>query len=78
IGTQDGLSQLSVMSIYQDEIGRMWFGTLEGLNMYNGKDITVFKANDFQDTNQAFRLGNDNRYITGDNQGHIFFNLIIL
>ncbi|GHT37769.1 hypothetical protein FACS189435_3510 [Bacteroidia bacterium] len=27
IGMSEGLSQVSVMSIYQDELGRMWFGT---------------------------------------------------
>ena len=36
IGVEQGLSQLSVMSIYQDEIGTMWFGTREGINRYNG------------------------------------------
>lgn len=36
---KDGLSSLSVLSIYQDPIGRMWFGTTEGLNIYNGNEI---------------------------------------
>ena len=30
IGMKEGLSQLSVMAIYQDKLGRMWFGTEEG------------------------------------------------
>ena len=30
IGIEQGLSQLSVMNIYQDELGTMWFGTREG------------------------------------------------
>ncbi|MGC3978020.1 MAG: two-component regulator propeller domain-containing protein [Paludibacteraceae bacterium] len=33
---ENGLSQLSVTSIYQDELGSMWFGTREGVNRYNG------------------------------------------
>ncbi len=73
LGIQDGLSQLSVMSIYQDELGRMWFGTLEGLNMYDGKDITVFKPNDLKNTQQDFLLGNDNRELTGDKNKNIYF-----
>lgn len=44
IGYKDGLSQSSVMAIYQDLLGRMWFGTREGLNMYNGKQMTVYKG----------------------------------
>ena len=36
IGMQEGLSQLSVMAIYQDNLGRMWFGTEEGINIYDG------------------------------------------
>ncbi|MCD7973246.1 MAG: ATP-binding protein [Candidatus Azobacteroides sp.] len=41
IGVLDGLSQISVLSIYQDKLGYMWFGTREGLNRYDGKDIRV-------------------------------------
>mgnify|MGYP002556826377 FL=1 len=40
IGMKDGLSSLSVVSIYQDPLGRMWFGTTEGLNIYNGNKIS--------------------------------------
>ncbi|MGN0257749.1 MAG: two-component regulator propeller domain-containing protein [Bacteroides sp.] len=43
IGIKEGLSQLSVLSIYQDELGRMWFGTEEGLNLYDGVRVTAFK-----------------------------------
>ncbi|MCC8142978.1 MAG: hypothetical protein LIO97_03025 [Tannerellaceae bacterium] len=68
---KDELSQLSVMSIYQDEIGRMWFGTLEGLCMYDGEQITIHKP---ESTNETGILGNDNRYIVGDRQGNIYFN----
>ncbi|WP_294628587.1 two-component regulator propeller domain-containing protein [uncultured Bacteroides sp.] len=34
IGLSEGLTQPSVLSIYQDELGRMWFGTREGINRY--------------------------------------------
>lgn len=43
LGLKDGLSQINIMSIYQDELGTMWFGTTEGLNRYNGMDIQTFK-----------------------------------
>ena len=38
-----GLSNSSVTCILQDSDGQMWFGTWDGLNMYDGKSITVFK-----------------------------------
>lgn len=43
IGIEQGLSQISVMSIYQDELGIMWFGTREGINRYNGNSMEVIQ-----------------------------------
>lgn len=44
---KDGLSNLSVLAIYQDTLGRMWFGTNEGLisMMANGSlHINLMKS----------------------------------
>jgi ligand-binding sensor domain-containing protein len=49
IGVEEGLSQDIVTKIVQDSLGFMWFGTEDGLNMYDGYGITVFK-NDPRDT----------------------------
>ncbi len=46
LGLHDGLSQINIMSIYQDEFGVMWFGTTEGLNRYNGREIQTFRPTD--------------------------------
>ncbi len=43
IGLAEGLSQGSVYSILRDSRGLMWFGSQDGLNMFDGKKITVFK-----------------------------------
>lgn len=43
LGAKDGLSQVNIMSIYQDEFGAMWFGSTEGLNRYNGREMEVFR-----------------------------------
>lgn len=43
LGLKEGLSQINVLAIYQDEIGAMWFGSSEGLNRYNGTGIEVFR-----------------------------------
>ena len=47
IGMQEGLSQLSVMAIYQDNLGRMWFGTEEGISIYDGVQTKVYKPSEF-------------------------------
>jgi len=39
----DGISNSSVTKIYQDSTGLIWFGTWDGLNVYNGRDFKVFK-----------------------------------
>ncbi len=41
--TEDGLSQSSVFSIVQDDIGFMWFATEDGLNKFDGKKFTVYR-----------------------------------
>ncbi|AJR04467.1 hybrid sensor histidine kinase/response regulator transcription factor [Siansivirga zeaxanthinifaciens] len=43
LSTLNGLSQSSVISIHQDQLGQMWFGTRDGLNKYDGHDFTIFK-----------------------------------
>lgn len=48
----DGLSNLSVLSICQDTLGRMWFGTNEGVNVYDGDRIFKYKYYDVTDKNQ--------------------------
>lgn len=43
LGLKDGLSQLSVLKIYQDAKGYMWFGTRNGLNKFDGGRMVVYK-----------------------------------
>jgi serine phosphatase RsbU (regulator of sigma subunit)/ligand-binding sensor domain-containing protein len=46
INVADGLSSSSfnpIETIHQDQYGLMWFGTLDGLNMYDGYSFKVFK-----------------------------------
>ncbi|MDR1103384.1 MAG: response regulator [Tannerella sp.] len=46
LSVEDGLSQLSVMAIFQDERGFMWFGTRNGLNKYDGYSFEIFREFD--------------------------------
>lgn len=41
---QQGLSNSAVMSIFQDNEGLMWFGTYDGANCYDGKNMEVFRS----------------------------------
>ena len=74
IGMKEGLSQLSVMSIYQDELGRMWFGTEEGLSVFDGVHVTSHKPTLKNESGKETTVGNSIDFITGDNQGNIYFN----
>ena len=40
-----GLSHKQVNCIYKDRKGFMWFGTMSGLNRYDGHEFRVFKHN---------------------------------
>jgi len=40
----DGLSSGAISSIYQDKKGTIWFGTWDGLNVYNGREIKIYKS----------------------------------
>ena len=67
---QEGLSDNTVRSIYQDEHGTLWFGTRHGgLNLYNGNN---FKAYKYQ---KGYSKGLDSNNIfgiTGNQNGHIY------
>jgi signal transduction histidine kinase/ligand-binding sensor domain-containing protein len=40
----DGLSQVTVLAMAQDQLGFMWFGTQGGLNRYDGFEFKHFQA----------------------------------
>src|ERR1700743_2045064 len=42
ISTAEGLSQIRVTNIVQDDLGYMWFGTLYGLNRFDGYTFKVY------------------------------------
>jgi signal transduction histidine kinase/ligand-binding sensor domain-containing protein len=49
IANEQGLSNSAVISIYKDKRGYMWFGTWDGLNRYDGKNIKTFYPDLFDD-----------------------------
>ncbi len=49
--SKNGLSNSAILSICQDEHGFMWFGTCDGLNMFDGLNVHIYKP-----TNSANNL----------------------
>ncbi|TDW97587.1 two-component regulator propeller domain-containing protein [Dinghuibacter silviterrae] len=43
IGSAQGLSYNEIHAIYKDDKGFMWFGTMSGLNRYDGHEFRVFR-----------------------------------
>jgi signal transduction histidine kinase/CheY-like chemotaxis protein/ligand-binding sensor domain-containing protein/AraC-like DNA-binding protein len=43
LSSKEGLSNSAILSIYQDRERFMWFGSCDGLNMYDGLHIQVYK-----------------------------------
>lgn len=41
---EDGLSQITVNCIFQDSYGLLWFGTEDGLNLYDGYEFIHFNS----------------------------------
>ena len=73
LNLENGLSQFSVMSICQDELGRMWFGTQEGINLYDGHRIQYYRGWVNNDTSERIWLGNDIKCIQRGTNGNIYF-----
>ena len=73
ITIEDGLSQSTVETIYQDSKGYIWIGTNDGLDRYNGYEFKYYK-HDKDDKNSI-----PNNYsvdIIEDKNGHIWVSTI--
>ncbi len=47
IGFEEGISNENVLAILQDRNGYIWFGTMDGLNKYDGYSFTKYKFDPF-------------------------------
>jgi ligand-binding sensor domain-containing protein/serine phosphatase RsbU (regulator of sigma subunit) len=59
LSTNEGLSHSHVNTILKDSQGFVWFGTDEGLNKYDGYEITVYKHNARLPTSICSNVVND-------------------
>ena len=73
LSLEDGLSQPSVLSITQDGLGRMWFGTREGINMYDGERITYIKGFAANGEENDLWIGNYVSTVVSNEEGNVFF-----
>ncbi len=71
LSPKNGLAHPAVISIHQDRIGRIWFGTEEGVSIYDGMHITTYKP--YRKNSAPLFLGNSASDITSDINGDIFF-----
>ncbi|HKZ36020.1 MAG TPA: two-component regulator propeller domain-containing protein, partial [Chryseolinea sp.] len=53
---EEGLSQSSVFAITKDADGFMWFGTRDGLNRYDSRNIKIYRS---RENNNRSLLGNN-------------------
>lgn len=73
LNLDNGLSQFSVMSIGQDSLGRMWFGTYEGINVYDGHRIRYYKGWVENTPGKRMWLGNMVNNVCCGGDGNIYF-----
>ena len=73
ISIEEGLSNSTIETIYQDKRGFIWFGTRDGLNRYDGNKINIFRYNS-NNTNSI----SDNyiKYIYEDSKQQIWIGTI--
>ncbi len=69
ITSADGISQSEVYSFLEDSQGYMWFGTVDGLNRYDGYRITIFNT---EKGNPNAIVNNTIRSLAEDSLGRVW------
>ena len=69
ITIENGLSQSTVLCIYQDSKGFMWFGTQDGLNRFDGYNMKIYSHEPGDSTSLS---GNHIEAICEDKYGNLW------
>ena len=69
LSSSNGLSSGAVIAMFQDSKGYMWFGTYDGLNLYDGYEVTVYSHDENDSTSISNSYIND---IDEDKYGNIW------
>lgn len=72
LGVSEGLAHPSVMSICQDSLGRLWFGTENGLSVFDGSSVWSCKPYEPRGGHVAFR-GSVIKPMICDGVGNVHF-----
>lgn len=67
ITSKQGLSNSAVLTIFQDHNGLMWFGTYDGLNCYDSKEMEVFRSHITNSDDLTFRSNIIQKVCQADN-----------
>ena len=70
VSIEEGLSAVTVNTIFQDSQDFIWIGTQDGLNRYDGYHFKTFKN---EPSNPKSISSNDVKCILEDKQGYIYF-----
>lgn len=73
ITIEDGLSQSTVDTMYQDSRGYIWIGTSDGLDRYNGYEFKHYKNDKY---NKNSIINNNIINITEDNDGYMWVSTL--
>ncbi len=69
LSSAQGLSQNSIFSFEQDDLGQMWIGTRDGLNKHDGEKVTIYRNIQGDSTSVS---NNDIRCLEKDNDGFLW------
>jgi len=70
LGIKDGLSQITINGLYQDENGTLWIGAKDGLKSYNGYKVESLNFYDVKNWISSSYVPT----VCGDHNGHIYVN----
>ncbi|RZT95499.1 AraC-like DNA-binding protein [Ancylomarina subtilis] len=75
--TEHGIANNTILSIFQDSVGRIWIGCLEGLSLYDGSKFISFKNSDSLASNTIVFIDqiNTNQLLLGTNKGNYIFSI---